>query len=463
MLAKWESTHTDKAFFALLCIYLAVLGLTGGASRADEPGQIVVVVAAAIVLLVAGAGLAVGDWRQLGAVHLFVLAAFALVLVQLIPLPPGLWTRLPGRPVFAEAMTGADIEIGWHALSLTPDATLFAVLAFAPLFAVLALMLRLSGPFRALVPGALLVLIAAGALLAMVQVATGTPYFYRIANFGEATGSFANRNHFALFTALSLPLLAVWAVSPPREGGAVQLRPILAGVAAITVVALLLVAGSRGGLLVGLVGCLLGLLIWSARSGRVRRGRLLLGAAVGLAVAVLLTAVFSAQSRDLALARIVASEDDGIRANINRAILPMIGDYLPFGSGFGSFASVYKLYEPLETLGPRYANQAHNDLLQIVLEGGLPALALLAAFGVWFLQRSLRVWRGLEGGPTARSSRGYAAFAPQTLQLGQAGSAMIVMIGIMSAFDYPLRTPLVATVFVLAMAWLEAGAMARKS
>jgi O-antigen ligase len=461
MLAMWRaSTRSDKAFMALLCLFFALLGMTGGASRADEPLQVVVVVASAALILVAGAGLSLRDWQRAGAPLWFLLAALVLVLIQLIPLPPSIWTRLPGRHVYAEAMAGAGIPIGWHPLSLTPDATLSAVLAFAAPFALLALVLRLSDPVRSFLYQLVLALIGGGALLAVVQLATGGPYFYRIANFGEATGSFANRNHFALFTALSLPLLAFWAVQGPRDQGAVQLRPVLALVIGLTVAALLLVAGSRGGLLVGMVGGVLSFLLWTGRSGGVLRRGPVIGAAVALVLIAVLTAVFSAQSRDIALSRILASPDDDIRAAINRTIVPMIVDHLPFGSGAGSFAAIYKVYEPLTTLGPRYANQAHNDILQALLEGGVPSMLLLLAFTVWFVRRTQRAWRGLWAHSAASrpSSR-----ADRKLHQARAGSVMIVMIGIMSAFDYPLRTPLVATVFILAVLWLEAGVKARLS
>jgi O-antigen ligase len=249
-------------------------------------------------------------------------------------------------------------------------------------------------------------------------------------------------------------------VQGPRDQGAVQLRPVLALVIGLTVAALLLVAGSRGGLLVGMVGGVLSFLLWTGRSGGVLRRGPVIGAAVALVLIAVLTAVFSAQSRDIALSRILASPDDDIRAAINRTIVPMIVDHLPFGSGAGSFAAIYKVYEPLTTLGPRYANQAHNDILQALLEGGVPSMLLLLAFTVWFVRRTQRAWRGLWAHSAASrpSSR-----ADRKLHQARAGSVMIVMIGIMSAFDYPLRTPLVATVFILAVLWLEAGVKARLS
>ena len=52
--------------------------------------------------------------------------------------------------------------------------------------------------------------------------------------------------------------------------------------------------------------------------------------------------------------------------------------YMPFGSGVGTFVSVYPGFEPAhDAISNVYANHAHNDLLEVWLEGGVskyPAL-----------------------------------------------------------------------------------------
>ena len=90
-------------------------------------------------------------------------------------------------------------------------------------------------------------------------------------------------------------------------------------------------------------------------------------------------------------------------------------------------------------LTSHYFNHAHNDLLEIALGGGIPAIAMLATIVGWWSYASFRVWRL---GTSAKT-----AFA-------QAGSAMIFLTIISSFFDYPLRTPNIMAMVAIASAWL---------
>jgi hypothetical protein len=146
-------------------------------------------------------------------------------------------------------------------------------------------------------------------------------------------------------------------------------------------------------------------------------------------------------SRDEAVRRMVGlsiSEDS--RADHLPVLLKIAGDFFPIGSGFGSFENLFKVYEPFESLQPQYLNHAHNDLIELVIVGGLPALLLLAGFLLAIAVRAQQVFRG----HGERRASGYAHL----------GLAMICMMLLSSLVDYPLRTPLMAVVFSIACAWL---------
>lgn len=121
--------------------------------------------------------------------------------------------------------------------------------------------------------------------------------------------------------------------------------------------------------------------------------------------------------------------------------MEMVREFFPFGAGFGSFERVYPRFERIEDLTPQYANKAHNDFLEIGVEAGLFAYILLIAFIAWWISYSFRVWR-----------------APprlvHDLQLGRAGSVLIGLGLLASITDYPLRTPLLATIFAGACIFL---------
>ena len=108
---------------------------------------------------------------------------------------------------------------------------------------------------------------------------------------------------------------------------------------------------------------------------------------------------------------------------------------MPLGAGIGSFAEYYRFTEPLEMVGRKYVNSAHNEFLEIALEAGIPGLAVLFA-GIGVIAWS--GWRALRGGlGKAGDDRRIKAAA---------GVAIIILIA-HSSFDYPLRTTGLAVLF----------------
>lgn len=115
----------------------------------------------------------------------------------------------------------------------------------------------------------------------------------------------------------------------------------------------------------------------------------------------------------------------------------MIWNYAPFGGGFGSFEAAYKIAEPVNLLSLQYLNHAHNDYLELLIDGGFPALALLAGWGLIVWRAAQRGWRHDQSAPTDR--------------IGILVSVMMLAIfAAASLVDYPLRTPAMAAMATLA-------------
>jgi len=110
--------------------------------------------------------------------------------------------------------------------------------------------------------------------------------------------------------------------------------------------------------------------------------------------------------------------------------------FMPFGAGFGTFDAVYRRFEPDALLSTIYLNQAHNEPMQLAIEGGVPALVLLALFIIWWLRASVRVVSR-----TGSASR-------RALGMAMAATTLILMLS--SLVDYPLRTPLLSGLFAIA-------------
>ena len=74
-------------------------------------------------------------------------AAATLVLLQLLPLPPVVWSHLPGRQFIVDGFRLLGQPLPWMPLSLAPADTIATAMAMVPPLAMLALILRL-GAYR---------------------------------------------------------------------------------------------------------------------------------------------------------------------------------------------------------------------------------------------------------------------------------------------------------------------------
>ncbi len=448
----------QNARLAVLLVLLVACFLWGGGSRLDIAGLMIVQPVA--VLCIAAALLIPGPIR-LDAVRvpLLLLCGLALVMaVQLIPLPPALWESLPGHAGFADIPALAGAGQSWRPLSLTPDLTLASMISLVVPAAALIAFAGLSPDHQYRLLPLLLLAIGFATLLGLGQIVGGPQsdlYRYEITNRGVAVGVFSNRNHQAVLLAMAFPMLALWTGMPIRDARHREIRRWVAAAMAILLIPMLLVTGSRAGLALGLVG--LGF-AWlqlraSSRADGARGRYGLMMKAIPVLAAILAAVAAIVLSRALAVDRFFATPfSDDARATFLPVLLQMAKDFFPLGSGFGSFDPLFRAYEPFELLRTSYMNHAHNDLLELVITGGLPALVPLVLFIGWTLRRAAPVFRAC----SASRREGFARLA----------LAMIVIILGSSLVDYPLRTPLLAALFALACGWLgnfESGAAQREA
>jgi O-antigen ligase len=428
--------------FVLLGILLGVLWLTGGASRADVLGQVVSRAAAWVVLILAIVLGAKPSLREYRATLLLLLAVIALPLLQMIPLPPSLWQNLPGRAQLTEAAVVIGQSQPWRPLAIVPGAAENAAASLVVPLTVFVLVASLTERERSWLPGLLLILIATCTLVGLLQF-SGFGFNNIFANDtpGQVSGTFANRNHFALFLAFGCMLAPVWAFLDGRE-------PQWRGPAALGLVLLfaltILASGSRTGLVLGVLGGGLGLLLVreGVRNALRRYPRwafpALIAGIVGLMALFVLISV--AAGRAVSINRVFeldAAQD--MRARALPTVVAMIRTYFPFGSGLGGFDPIYRIHEPFDLLNLTYHNHAHNDFLEIVLDAGLAGFVLLLSALLWWTWRSARVWRSRPGPRHA---------------LPRLGSAMLLLVFIASIFDYPARTPMIMAMIVVAGVWL---------
>src|SRR5690606_31342127 len=97
------------------------------------------------------------------------LAAAALAALHIVPLPPSVWTALPGRELLTQAAAVIGEEQPWRPLSISPGATINALSSLIVPVVILLLVAAFSRTEHWRTATMLLALIVASALLAIVQ------------------------------------------------------------------------------------------------------------------------------------------------------------------------------------------------------------------------------------------------------------------------------------------------------
>lgn len=433
---------------ASMVVFLAVLWVAGGASRADALGQSVVRGVCWALLLAACFLARRPQLRNVGPLALLLAGAVFLAALHLMPLPPTLWQQLPGRAILLEAAAASGQAQPWRSIAMVPGGALNALSSLVVPVTALLLLVGLNDEERGYVPIAILILIAATGMVGLLQL-TGGGFNNIFVNEtrGEVAGTFANRNHFALFMALGCVLAPGWAAAHNRP----SFNRLLLALGLMLFFSLLILAnGSRTGLALGLLSILVGIsLMWRHARFFVtrmsKRSRYVLGSVV--TIGLLLISVFVTLSdRAFSLRRLLALDPtEDMRARALPTTLTMAETYFPVGAGLGSFDPIFRMHEPFDLLALTYHNHAHNDFLEVAVEAGLPGLLLLAAAVGWWAVASWRAWRLVSGDTLART-----------------GSALLLLIMVASTVDYPGRTPLMAAVIVVAGIWL-CGSLGSKS
>src|SRR5579871_2136989 len=142
-------------------------------------------------------------------------AAIASVpLIQLVPLPPGIWTNLPGRGSELILLNLIDHGRLWMPISTSPTSTWLSALSLLPPLAIFLSTIQLGYRERRLLSLVIILMGILSAFVGLLQIAQGpaSPMrFYSVTNDKDAVGFFANRNHFAASLYVILLLVTAWA------------------------------------------------------------------------------------------------------------------------------------------------------------------------------------------------------------------------------------------------------------
>ena len=416
---------------AAVPIYLVACLLLGGASAAGFIANFILQIVSLPLI-----GWAVWQMIQerpsaqirapLGLLAIFLIIA----LLQLVPLPPALWTLLPGRGAVIDGYRLLGIPLPWLPLTLAPDVAPSSILWLLPAFAVL-LGIVVLGAFRGrgIAVAIVAVTLASVAIGALQVIGGNSAYLYRVTNYGVAVGFFANANHNATLLLVSIPFLAALQVTLLKRSGSQRSASairLLVGAAYAVLFVGLLINSSLAGIGLGVPVALGSWLAFGRQRPALRRGIVVATVIVSIATVVTIVAgpfgnnLFGVQKANVELSR-----QTSFALTVRAA-----HDYFPIGSGTGSFQPVYHMQEPLASVTTTFMNHAHSDWLELLLETGIVGLAFAALFLTWWGVRLRAIWRAKEPDPFAQA----AVIATAAIMLH-------------SVVDYPLRTAALSAVF----------------
>lgn len=366
------------------------------------------------------------------------------VLLQLCLLPAGLVQRLTGRE---NSLPWAHLQ-----LSIEPYSTRTHVLILLTCFVAyyFAQIVSRDRTQTKRVIASLLVLGTFEAFYGLTQYLSGWQkiFFYtKKFDLEEATGTYINRNHYAGFLEMILPLslallffeygkLRRMQSSPGANIKQLMTRQTLQRLALWLAVAVMLFAAllfSRSRM--GIIAASVSLVVIFALAGISRfHGKM----------GILLSAVFVALSIGLAIwigpGPIVGrfadvqqefSKGDQTRLSIWRDAQELVRQEPVFGTGLGTFPIAYTA---VQTAFPgQFVNHAHNDYLELAIDLGLPAALILFATIFLILARTVRTFFYVEG------------LFERSVALGCAGSILAILLH--SVTDFNLYIPANAILF----------------
>lgn len=346
------------------------------------------------------------------ALTIALLCLIAAIAVQLVPVPVSAIRRIsPETDVFLRGSALGYADARSHALSIRPEKTMVGLAAAC------ALGLFLVGLVRAInrqdtvqVVRGVCVLGGALAIAGIAQVALWNGKIYGVWPLhygGNPFGPFINRNHFAGWMLMALPLALSYfcgRVSRGMEAGPGGWRnrliwfsspdaseTILVGFSVLVMALGLTLTTSRSGLL-GLVVALAVSGSFVARHYGTAPRRMFATLYLGF---VLIAAIGWTGADRIAL-RFTSDGTYGNRVPIWMDTLRIAGRFPLVGTGFNTYGTSTLAYQSV--LPDAHLAEAHNDYLQVLAEGGvlvgIPAGALL----IVIVRTIRRRFRGLSRG-----------------------------------------------------------------
>jgi len=333
------------------------------------------------------------------------------LLFQLVPLPPAILKLLSPQSYDIYQQTLGIIEpSAWLSISIHKKATLEEFFRYASYVSFYYLAIQLLADKKKLQKTVYVIVIFASLLVffSLIQHFTSinTIYWLReISGNVVIFGPYLNHNHFAGLMEMIFPIaLALFLYLKPRIKYEISLREkivevfdpqgsnvyLLLGFASVLIVTSIVISLSRGAMISICLAMILFVILLILRSKRKKNGIVLV---LFLVLVVLSISWFGWDDVFQRFGKLTTE-----RGTIHEArfvfwkdSVNIIKDFPVTGTGFGTFANIYPRYRTYTS--PLSVLHAHNDYLELLIEGGLIGFALVTWFLLVVLMKTLRVYR----------------------------------------------------------------------
>lgn len=380
-----------------------------------------------------------------------------LPLVQLTPLPVSIWSRLPMREKLLSGLQALNQPLMAEPLTIAPEVTWLSFLSLLPPAAIFLSALLSTIPERRILLYFVMSFAVINGFLGLLQISQGPESVFYLYEFGhgETDGLFANRNHFVALIYATVPFVAamlgrsVNAFIKERSVKYTDPESLIQIAVFLLILFVLIVAGvmsrSRTGVVLLMISLLLSAFLFRGTGLTSVEGRV--DSQKFQRIFFYVAGVATLFALQYGLFRIMKRFEADPMADdrLLLARLTLEGGWrsFPVGTGMGSFVNGYYLLEKPGDVRDYYFNSAHNEYLQLLLEGGAPALVLLVIFLLWFGARIKNIW-----GARAQDQ------PVEALILQRAASITVLLLGLHVLVDFALRTEALMCLFALCCAIL---------
>jgi O-Antigen ligase len=400
-------TNDDKIEFGLMT-GLAITMIAGGTSLPSHENFVFISVLNLAMLAAAAWHMRNKALSQLPSRGLMLLGcAVALMSLQLIPLPPQIWSNLAGRQGVSEIFAATPLAGSWLPLSLDPSATRANILSLLPGIAAFAAALAIPHKHHRNFATLIVVIAALNIVAGFLQQP-------------RSPGFFTNQNFYAAYLYCTIGFVFYLSRCFKKQS---QWATSISVVAALLFVTAIGATGSRLSL------CLAAVLVAACFLATLDLEKF--KSAFFITFAFLACGVVMVGGAGLARMDELHSALD-FRSILFSTSFEAAAAFFPVGSGFGSFVPVYQLFETPQSVQPYFINHAHNDWLELAIEGGLPVIIICLAFTWWFAGAAIATW----------TQTGHS-------MISKFASLTVAALLLHSVFDYPLRTASIMSVFGL--------------